>query len=334
MRGSRIAIALLAGCGIAACSAAPTGRQAMPYAAPMAKKAAAAKVYVANANGVTVYAVGSTKILTRISGVVPISIALDASGNLYVGDAPGDTVNNTVKVYSPEWKLLRTIRDVHRPNSLAFDLAGNLYVANTKSNAVTVYAPGSTSVLRTITDGIGGIKQIMFDASGNLYVGNDAFTNVTVYAPGSSTVLRSVHDNLFGPVALGFDSRGNLYVGDNIGANVYTNGRNHFLRWVHRGAALSSGLALDAEDKLYIENWPNGADDSSVTVYAPRGTRLLQKISEGVNDPLGLAFDPAGNLYVANHGSNTVSVYAPGATTPLRTISQGIKAPLALLVGP
>ena len=34
-------------------------------------------------------------------------------------------------------------------------------------------------------------------------------------------------------------------------------------------------------------------------------------VSSGLSDPVGLAFDAAGNLYVANDGNNTISKVTP-----------------------
>ena len=68
----------------------------------------------------------------------------------------------------------------------------------------------------------------------------------------------------------------------------------------------------------------------SVTVYAAGSKRLLRKISKHVVAPTALAFDSAGNLYVANAFNNTVTVYAPGSTQALRTIPQGIIAPYSV----
>ncbi|MGB8908716.1 MAG: hypothetical protein WCC84_08190 [Candidatus Cybelea sp.] len=48
------------------------------------------------------------------------------------------------------------------PTKLAFDGAGNLYVTNTAGNTVTVYAPGSTSVLRTISQGMSESSALAF----------------------------------------------------------------------------------------------------------------------------------------------------------------------------
>ena len=58
------------------------------------------------------------------------------------------------------------------PFALAFDGSGNLYVANYDENAVTVYAPGSTKVLRTIEKGVERPDALAFDGSSNLYVAN------------------------------------------------------------------------------------------------------------------------------------------------------------------
>ena len=52
----------------------------------------------------------------------------------------------------------------------------NLYVTNVAT--VTVYAQGSTKVLRTISKGVTGPEALAFDSSGNLYVAN--YTNNTV----------------------------------------------------------------------------------------------------------------------------------------------------------
>ena len=49
---------------------------------------------------------------------------------------------------------------IRLPAALIFDGAGNLYVAN-GNETVTVYAPGSGKVLRTISKGIGNDPDAM-----------------------------------------------------------------------------------------------------------------------------------------------------------------------------
>ena len=81
---------------------------------------------------------------------------------------------------------------------------------------------------------------------------------------------------------------------------------------------------------LYVLNLGN----STVTVYAKNGTKVLRTISQGMHNPNALLFGSAGYLYVANGGNSTVTEYAPGSTKVLRTISQGLNLPIALVFGP
>lgn len=85
----------------------------------------------------------------------------------------------------------------------------NLYVAN--DHTVKVYALGSTSVLRTISQVNKFPIALAFDSRGHLYVA-DPF-EVRVYARDSGTVLRNLHQTGV-PKALAFDRSGNLYVAD------------------------------------------------------------------------------------------------------------------------
>ena len=46
------------------------------------------------------------------------------------------------------------------------------------------------------------------------------------------------------------------------------------------------------------------------------GYGYFGKITDGINEPEGLATDKNGNLYVANQRGKTITVYPPGATSP------------------
>ena len=75
-------------------------------------------------------------------------------------------------------------------------------------------------------------------------------------------------------------------------------------------------------------------------VYAPGSNVPARTITNGIDDPDALAFDSAGNLYVANYGDigdvpgvplGTVTVYAAGTATLIRTIpSTNLVDPTAL----
>lgn len=183
---------------------------------------------------VTVYnPVGGGAPLRTISAGLNKPVALSyAAGNMYVanqGPFKIDGDSGSVAVYAGgKDRPARVItQGIAKPTALAFDSAGNLYVANvnvtrTRGPAITVYAKGSSKVLRTITDGVGyDIRALAIDGSQNLYVaGWFRSAHVTVYAKGASKPLRTISKGLKGPDAMAFDGSGNLYVADELGHKV------------------------------------------------------------------------------------------------------------------
>jgi DNA-binding beta-propeller fold protein YncE len=62
-------------------------------------------------------------------------------------------------------------------------------------------------------------------------------------------------------------------------------------------------------------------------------------ISEGICEPVSLAFDSVGNLYVGNYGDDatkkpSVTVYAVGTNVLMETINHGVTKPIALAIDP
>jgi YVTN family beta-propeller protein len=77
------------------------------------------------------------------------------------------------------------------------------------------------------------------------------------------------------------------------------------------------------------------ADYAAVTVYAPKGGSLLRTIDN--LEPSSIAFDGAGNLYVANvpvRGNGNVTVFRAGKNSVLRKLTQGLDDPRALIFDP
>jgi sugar lactone lactonase YvrE len=294
------------------------------------------------------------------SSASPAPTLAGPSRNLYVVNVSSNGTP-TVTIYS-QGKLHRTIsRGLSGPSDLAFDRAGNLYVANEgcpsidcypnqKPSTVTVYAPGSESVRRTITAGLTLPTALAFDGFGNLYVANNGGNTVTVYAPRSKNVLRTISQGVQFPTALAFDNKGNLYVANqgNNGFNtitVYAPGKTTVMRTISHGIFFPVALAFDASENLYVVNCGRcygGSSGDSVTVYA-RGSNVLMRTLSDVSTPHALTFDDSGDLYVANLGCpttrckkyheyahSTVTVYHPGSNTKFRTIREGLRYPIRL----
>jgi len=87
----------------------------------------------------------------------------------------------------------------------------------------------------------------------------------------------------------------------------------------------AAAARVAADGVLYVANELG----NSIYVYKAGGNTPLRKITSGIDQPLTVAVDRSGDLYVANQGhgrrpEGSVTVYAPGSDTPARTISDGI----------
>jgi sugar lactone lactonase YvrE len=67
-----------------------------------------------------------------------------------------------------------------------------------------------------------------------------------------------------------------------------------------------------------------------VTVYAPGRESVIGTIARGINQPVSLALDAAGGLFVGNDAHSLIRVYDPTTHKLLRTISSGISQPVSL----
>ncbi|MGA8575325.1 MAG: SMP-30/gluconolactonase/LRE family protein [Candidatus Cybelea sp.] len=271
----------------------------------------------------------------------PGGIAIDATDNdLYVANSS----HNDIAVY-PAGRLepSRTITvatGLENPQALALDGDGNLYAANTYESTVTVYAPGSSDVLRTIVKGIASPSALAFDQTGNLYVanvygnegGSEVGGTITVYGPGESKPFLSIVNGVRGAnYSLGFDRAQNLYVAsgcpyENAPITVYAHASKKLLRTISKGISFPCALALDASDKLYVAN----VGSNNVVVYPPGGSTPGRTIERRIDYPDGIAIDRPGNLYVTNaRGGDgrtwgSVAVYPPGEDDPSRIITRGL----------
>jgi sugar lactone lactonase YvrE len=242
--------------------------------------------------------------------------------------------------------------------------AKNLYVASdpvSGTGSVTVYVPGTSTPLRTITDGIANPDWLAFDSAENLYVSNRAsplnslafpsakrrsvpalrpysLPTVTVYAPGATTASRTITAGIKVPQQIAIDSSGNVYVANGAEPSTKGNvvvikaGKNEVLKKIVKGMYNPFRLAIDSSGGLYVANEGSGSVGPGwVSVYSSgKKKKLLRMITNGIDFPVSLALDSSGNLYVGNYQADTVTVYAPGSSSPLRTISNGVLFAFAL----
>jgi sugar lactone lactonase YvrE len=314
-------------------------------------------LFVANSGNdtVSVYAPASTLPVRVIAnGInVPIALAFDRHHNLYVANFG----SSTVSVYAPgKTRPTATIaKGIDNPVALVVDTAGNLYVANDGTSLhqifgwVSVYRQGSTTPVLRITTGMTSPVALALDSSENLYVANCEIcrnSQVTVYEAGSGKLLRFIRKHVIWPAALAFDRAGELYVAnflanDRIG-NVVAYDNFAWRRTTRKGIDAPKALAFDRAGDLYVanhgfNNYSYPLPPGSVTMYPPGTSVPARTIAQGVHQPDALAFDDAGNVYVANYGdesfAGSVTIYGT-AQQPISTIRTGVSHPSALAFGP
>jgi sugar lactone lactonase YvrE len=253
----------------------------------------------------------------------PTGVALDAAGNLYVAD----TFNNLIRKMTLDgtnW-VVTTVAGLagsagsadgtggaarfNIPTAVASDSTGTLYVADTLNDLIRKMTPAGTNWIVTTLAGTGGIY--------------------------GSAEGRGADARFWNPSSVAVDSAKNLYIADRI---------NHTIRRVTAAGEVTtlagragyggsvdgtgnearfsspSGVAVDSAGIVYVaDTW-----NCTIRKVTPAGvvtTLAGQPVVSGGNDgtnsqaqfvnPLGLAVDKAGNLYVADTWGATIRKVTP-----------------------
>lgn len=104
---------------------------------------------------------------------------------------------------------------------------------------------------------------------------------------------------------------------------VYATGQTNAYRTAGGVNRTLCALAFEFSGNLYAANTDvNESVPGNVVVYAPNATSPTLTITNGIDNPVGIAIDSANNLYVLNtpQSEASVSVYAQGQTAPFETI--------------
>jgi uncharacterized protein (TIGR03437 family) len=264
----------------------------------------------------------------------PVSLALDSSGNLYIGDtgynmvlqvngsglitdyAGGADSSSTSPVGQPPTAAY------FFPESISIDAKGNLAIAGRNDGIYNVSPTGVVSQLQA-----GYSYRIAFNQT-TLY---DLFNN-TIFQAGTTQMYAGAYEDgnsgdggpatqalFLDPSAIAIDSQGNIYVLDSYASVVRKIAPDGIITHFAGNSDSSSppgdggpaaqanigyslGIAVDGAGNVYI------AEETTGSVREVNGQGIISTVVSNqfiIDTPTRLAVDPKGNIYLEAYGGVT-----------------------------
>jgi sugar lactone lactonase YvrE len=201
--------------------------------------------------------------------------------------------------------------------------SGQHLVYGAAGDEVVIFQDGKAPLqVGAISSGVNGAYGLFVDAQGRLFVVNRSNATVSEYEPGTTTPETTYKQQLNSPLYATEDAAGDLYVSNSGSPTiaVYMNGSTSATTLPSLGSE-TDGMSFDASGSLYAA-YRNG-NAGGIEVFAA-GATTPTDLGISLNQPQGLAIDPAGNLLVVETGgTDRVDVFAPNEVSA----SQRIKIP-------
>ena len=249
----------------------------------------------------------------------PQAVAVDSTGAIYVADTFNDEIRKivcagttastcTVSTLAGSTTAghadgMGTAASFNHPEGIAVDALGNVYVADSLNNEIREITP--TGLVTTVAgstvagnvDGAGTSAEFNFpagiaiDSAGSIYVAD--YNNNEIREIGRSEMVSTLAGSgvsgdanglgaaasFWGPMGVAVDSAGNVYVTDSF---------NNQIRLITPGGAVST----------FTGSTRAGSTDGPLT-------------SALFNDPIGIATNVSGDVYIGDYGNNEIRQIAP-----------------------
>jgi streptogramin lyase len=262
---------------------------------------------------------------------VPYSLAIDATGNVWIADAAGRVIELTssgalVNSYDPSGA------NFHSPEGIAIDDGGNVWIANTGTtvNASVTELTSSGALAgnynNTNTSGadFSDPISVAIDASGNAWVANlgPSIGSITGLTSAGALVgnYNPSGSNINEPLGLAIDASGNVWAASsNSGYTTkLTSGGALAGSTNDAGSILSpAGIAIDASGNAWVADQTGGQDSVGALdwVAANVGAATVNDNSSlsgsYFDGPYGLVIDSSGNIWVTNSFGNSITELTP-----------------------
>ncbi|HKF49534.1 MAG TPA: choice-of-anchor Q domain-containing protein [Terracidiphilus sp.] len=276
----------------------------------------------------------------------PAGIAIDGSGDAFVGDMNGADVKEIQAVGGviPINPTVVPLGDGSfvAPSGVAVDGSGDLFVADSSTGtivemmAVNGQIPATPTIV-TISSAFQTPEGIAIDRSGNLYVADALNSTISeiVAVNGQvspSSLVVTLGSGFNQPYGVAVDTAGDVFVAD--GSNsavkeiVAVNGQIPASPQIVTNSSFlfnaPSGVAVDAAGNVFVADQNNGAVyEIGADTSQPFSNWPVHQVSgpPSFAIPFQVALDPAGDLFVADRGTSAVSQIPFASPTPLVFLS-------------
>ena len=250
-------------------------------------------------------------------------LSIDSAGNIYIADTGNSRIRkvaangiittvagNAIPGYSGD-NGLATAASLSFPRGVTADASGNLYIADSgnavvrkvdKNGIITTIAGNGTSGYSgdegpAVSAEMSNVSGIAFDAAGNMYLADRQNARIRKVA------LNGTISTFAGTGVAGFTGDG----GPAINATLYS----------------PNSVAFDGAGNLYVADSSNNAirkisPSGIITTVVGTGSTGFGFSGDGgpaavaqLNDPQSVAFDNAGNLYIADEDNERIRMISP-----------------------
>ncbi len=257
----------------------------------------------------------------------PFGVAVDGSGNVYVGDPSNNTVYEILAVGGsiPASPTIETLgRGFSGPAGVAVDGSGNVYVADGGNNAVKEMLavggsiPASPTIV-TLGSGFDEPFGVAVAGSGNVYVADfDNHVVKEMVAVGGSIpadpAILTLGSGFNGPIDVAVDGSGNVYVADFDNNAVYEMVADAgiilaspVIRTLGSGFNSDEGVAVDRSGNVYVaDSGDNEVKEMLAVDGSIPASPTIKTLGGGFNNPKNVAVDGSGDVFVTDFANNAV----------------------------